>query len=183
MLHVLWAPGKVGINKAQMGSSKDCRVGVFEGVNLEAFLDSTFPPLCNHVTLTFLLETVGCTVVSKRAGNRAAQPNPSSNPQPAPEFPIEHVQEFKVVWSRKKKFHTVPVERARAHVSMRFALPVLCMHSCGFEVLRSGGAIPPPPLLGGRGRPSVLEPKPAHETFDSPCGRTQGNIQHWFGQR
>ena len=30
------------------------------------------------------------------------------------ELPTEHVQEFKVVWSRKKQFHTVPVERAHA---------------------------------------------------------------------
>ena len=65
-----------------------------------------------NVTSTFLLETVGCTVLS-RAGNRAAQPTSSSNPQPIPELPTEHVQEFKVVWSHKKKFHTVPVERAR----------------------------------------------------------------------
>ena len=70
------------------------------------------PPTCNpprNVTLTFLLETVGCTVLSKKAGNRAAQPTSSSNPQPIPELPTEHVQGFKVVWSRK-----VPVERACA---------------------------------------------------------------------
>ena len=54
------------------------------------------------------------TPAAKRAGNRAAQPTSSSNPQPLPELPTEHVQEFKVVWSCKKKFHTVPVERARA---------------------------------------------------------------------
>ena len=47
----------------------------------------------------------------KRAGNHAACAS-SSNPQPIPELRTEHVQEFKVVWSRKKKFHTVPVERA-----------------------------------------------------------------------
>ena len=50
---------------------------------------------------------------TKRAGNRAAQPISSSNPQPKPELPTEHVQEFKAVWSLKKKFRTVPVERAR----------------------------------------------------------------------
>ena len=44
---------------------------------------------------------------AKRAGNQAAQPTSSPNPQPIPELPTEHVQEFKVVWSRKKKFHTV----------------------------------------------------------------------------
>ena len=48
-----------------------------------------------HVTLTFLLETVGCTVPPKRTGNRPAWPASSSNPQPIPELPIEHVQEFK----------------------------------------------------------------------------------------
>ena len=51
---------------------------------------------------------------AKRPGNRAAHPTSSSNPQPIPELPTEHVQEFKVVWECKKKFHTVPVERARA---------------------------------------------------------------------
>ena len=47
------------------------------------------------------------------AGKRAAQSTcaSSSNPQPIPEMPTEHVQEFKVVGTRKKKFHTVPVER------------------------------------------------------------------------
>ena len=45
------------------------------------------PPKGSNVTLTFLLETVGCTVLSKRAGNRAVQPTSSSNPQPVPELP------------------------------------------------------------------------------------------------
>ena len=97
---------------------------------------------------------------AKRAGNRAAQLTSSSNPQPIPELPTEHVQEFKAVWSCKKKFHTVPVERARTqkehHVSMRFTLPMLCMHSCRFKVLRFGGA--PPPPTGGE--PSLHTPPP-----------------------
>ena len=120
------------------------------------------PPSCNPPplqsptpTLTFLLETVGRTVLSKRAGNRAQQPTSSSNPQPIPELPTEHVQEFKFVWSRKQKCHTVPVERAHTqkshYVPMQFTLPVSCMHSCSFEVFRFGCATPPPPLRGGRG--------------------------------
>ena len=50
----------------------------------------------------------------KRAGKRAAQSTcaSSSNPQPIPEMPTEHVQEFKLVWTCTKKFQTVPVERA-----------------------------------------------------------------------
>ena len=35
---------------------------------------------------------------------------------------------------------------------MRFTLPVLCMHSCSFEVLRFGGAIPRPRGGGGASR-------------------------------
>ena len=58
---------------------------------------------------------------AKRTGNGAAQPS-SSNPQSIPELPTDHVhvQEFKVVWSHKKKFHTVPVERARPEVTSWF---------------------------------------------------------------
>ena len=61
---------------------------------------------------------------AKRAGKQAAYftSASSSNPQPAPELPTENVQEFNVVWTGKKKFHTVPVERECAqwqrHVSM-----------------------------------------------------------------
>ena len=53
-------------------------------VMLPPTLPCNLPPKGGNVTLTFLLETVGCIVLSKRARNRAAQPTSSSNPQPIP---------------------------------------------------------------------------------------------------
>ena len=51
---------------------------------------------------------------AKRAAKQAAQFSSalSSNPRSVPELPTEYVEEFKVVWSSKKKFHTLHVERA-----------------------------------------------------------------------
>ena len=50
------------------------------------------------------------------------------------QLPTEHVEEFKVVWTSKKKLHTVPVERASAHwqhhVSMGLTLQAFFM-LCG----------------------------------------------------
>ena len=74
--------------------------------------------ICNHDQIPEQLKepvkSLPAKPAAKRVGNRAAQPTSSSKTQPIPELPTEHVQEFKVAWSRKKKFHTVPVERARA---------------------------------------------------------------------
>ena len=70
---------------------------------------------------------------AKSVGKQAAQSALASfsNPQPVLELPTEHVLEFKVVWTRKKKFRTVPVERACVqryhHVSMGLILPAFCM--------------------------------------------------------
>ena len=47
-------------------------------------------------------------------GLESASASSSCNSQRVPELPTEHVQEFKVVWTRRQKFHTVPVEGARA---------------------------------------------------------------------
>ena len=96
---------------------------------------------------------VSCvTTCIKRAGNRAAQPTLSSNPQPTPELPTQHVQDFKVLRSRKKKF-TPCLWKGHAHRSIPMfqcvTLLVLHMHSCSFEVLRFGGATPPSPRRGG----------------------------------
>ena len=73
--------------------------------------------ICNHDQIPEQLKVPGksqpAKPATKGAGNRAAQPTSSSNPQPIPKLPTEHVQEFKVVRSHEKKFHTVPMARAR----------------------------------------------------------------------
>ena len=94
---------------------------------------------------------------SKRARNHPEQSASasSSDPQPVPELPTGHVQEFKVGWTCKK-FHTVPVERARTqqchHVSIGLTPPAFCMHcsSRSATVLYHNHIMCPPlPPLGG----------------------------------
>ena len=70
----------------------------------------------------------------------------SSNSLLVLELPTKHGQEFKLVWTRKKKFHTLLVEMActqwHHHISIGLTPPALCMHHCSAMVLWCN---PPPP--------------------------------------
>ena len=106
----------------------------------------------------------------KRAGKQAAQSisASSSNSQPVPELPIEHVQELSsgLFGLAKRSFTQCRGKRhsdtSNIHVSMGLTLPVLCMLCCGYKVLQFCGATffggggashhdhPIPPRGGGR---------------------------------
>ena len=81
--------------------------------------------------------------VPKRAAKSAAQP--SSQFHPVPVMPVKRVQNFKVVWSRDKKFHIVPVVDEGAPEPYH-----LMLISCVAGVLFVYPCNPPPPLGGGK---------------------------------
>ena len=115
------------------------------------------PPLLRggNVTLTFLLETVGCTFLSKRAGNRDSQPTLSSNPQPMPELPTSS-SSFGVVkrsftqclWKRHTHRRNIMFQCDSHHRCCACTAAVL---KCCSWVVQS------PPFQGVGGEPSLRD--------------------------
>ena len=104
-VEVVWA-------KAACGVWGQCHV--FDG-ELSLIRD-----ICKRDQIPKQLKVPVTSMLAKPAPKTARKPATqstsasSSSPQPVPELPTENVQEFNFVWTRKKKFHTVPVEMACA---------------------------------------------------------------------
>ena len=131
---------------------------------------SMFKQLCLVPFSQQVWPTVGYCHWSKPAAKRAAKQAAQSSCASSTVNPSRNRPQFTVVWSRKKKFHTVPLWKGRTEhdVSIKSMIPAFCMHCWVYNVSPCVWFQPLPPsdvferpyTVRGGPPPPPLDPPP-----------------------